>query len=325
MVDTSTASSGAPVSDAKGLADLVKRVDAIAEARGWSKAEISRRSGVAQGTLSQWMSGKYAGNYDAVSSKIRNWLDQADAVEELAASVPVSPDFLELNFAQSVLSTLSIAQVMPAMVMITADAGMGKTVAARRYAATRPNSYLVTMSPHTRSIHNMLTEIAAGLSVEERSAGKLVRAIGKRIERVGDGTLLIVDEAQNLSDDAINQLRHFVDNFGCGVALVGNRETYARFTSWGQGDRYGQLRRRVFRRIRRDKPSKEDLLTFLTAWGVSDPKQVEFLTGVGLKPGALGQIDMTIKLARLTAEGRQREVTLADLKSAWANRDVESV
>ncbi|OLF81249.1 hypothetical protein AWH62_00820 [Maricaulis sp. W15] len=324
MVDTSITTT-ATVADRDGWADLVTRVNALAEARGWSKAEISRKSGVAQGTLSQWMSGKYAGSYAAVSSKIRNWLDQADAVEELAASVPTSPDFLDLNFAQSVMSTLSIAQVMPAMVMITADAGMGKTVAARRYVATRPNSFLVTMTPHTRSIHNMLAEIAAELGVEEKSSGKLVRAIGKRIERVGDGTLLVIDEAQNLSDEAIDQLRCFTDNYRCGIALVGNRETYGRFSSWGQGDKYGQLRRRVFRRIRRDKPSKEDLASFLTAWGVTDPKQVEFLTGVGLKPGALGQIDMTIKLARLTAEGRGRDVSLVDLKSAWANRDVETV
>ncbi|RKR03603.1 AAA family ATPase [Maricaulis maris] len=324
MVDTSITTTPVAIADREGWADLVKRVNDLADARGWSKAEVSRRSGIAQGTLSQYLSGKYAGSYEAISGKIRNWLDQADAVEELAASVPVSPDFLDLGFAQSVMSTLAIAQVMPAMVMITADAGNGKTMAARRYVETRANTFLVTMTPHTRSIHNMLAEIAAEIGVEEKSSGKLVRAIGKRVERVGDGTLLIIDEAQNLSDEAINQLRCFVDNYRCGIALVGNRETYGRFASWGQGDQYGQLRRRVFRRIRRDKPSKEDLTAFVSAWGVTDPKQVEFLTGVGLKPGALGQIDMTIKLARLTAEGRGRAVTLADLKSAWANRDVET-
>ncbi|MED5550060.1 MAG: AAA family ATPase [Pseudomonadota bacterium] len=325
MVDIATSTTAPTGADAEGWVALVKRVEQIAEARGWSKAEISRRSGVAQGTLSQWMSGKYAGNYDAVSSKIRNWLDQADAVEELTASVPASPEFLDLEFSRSVVSTLQIAQVMPAMVMITADAGNGKTLACNHYVSTRANSFLVTMSPHSRTIHNMLTAIAATLNVEEKSAGKLVQAIGKRIERVGAGSLLIVDEAQNLTDEAIDQLRHFVDFYRCGVALVGNRETYSRFAGWGQGDKYGQLKRRVFRRLRRDKPTVTDIDNFLDAWAITDPKQREFLRGVGLKPGALGQIDMTVKLARLTAEGHGRAPTLADLKAAWANRDVEAV
>lgn len=305
-------------------ASVVERVRLAMEERSLTSAEVARRSGIGSGTMSQWLQGKYPGSVANVDEKLRHWLDNLEVVEELAASVPVSPGYLDLAFSSQVIATLSVAQIMPAMVMITADAGLGKTMAAERYRATRANSYLVTMGPHCRSIHNMLTEIAAALEIEQPSSSKLVRTIGTKLARVGDGTLLMVDEAQNLSDDAINQLRMFVDNYRCGVALLGNSETYTRFAQWGAGEKYGQLRRRIFKRIRRARPSLDDLDTFLKAWGISDDQQVQFLMGVGMKPGALGQIDMTVKLARMAAQGAGRDMTLADLRAAWANRDVEA-
>jgi len=306
-------------------ATLARQMQAVAEARNWSMAEVSRRSGVAQGTLHEWARGGYRGRVAAINERIRLWLDTVEEMERVAASVPQAPGYIELGFAKSVVATLQVAQVMPAMVMITAGAGNGKTTAAAHYVQTRANAHLVTMSPHCRSPHNMLHEIGKALSVATNNSRMLVGAIGERLRRVGDGTLMVVDEAQNLSDDAINQLRHFVDIYGAGVALLGNGETYSRFTAWGQGEQYAQLRRRIFRRVRRDRPSPADLSQFLDAWGIQDAAQREFLTGVGLKPGALGQIDMTLKLARMTAEGAGREMRLADLQAAWSNRDVELV
>ncbi|PYE86884.1 AAA family ATPase [Phyllobacterium leguminum] len=306
--------------------ELAARVEAIMTTRAWSKAEVARRTGLGTGTFSQWLSSTYNGRYDAVNARVRQWLDNQESVDELTDSVPQSPEFLDLAFSREVISALSVAQIMPTMVMVTADAGIGKTIAATYYRETRANCHIVTMSPNSRSVHNMLNEIAAAVGVEERSPARLLRALTRRLARIGDGTLLIVDEAQNLSDEAINQLRHFVDvpECRCGVALLGNRETYARFRTWSSGERYGQLRRRIFKRIRRDKPNPADLTAFIAAWGITDPKQMEFLTGVGMKPGALGQVDMTVKLARMAAQGAQRDMTLNDLRAAWANRDVET-
>ena len=309
--------------DMRRRQELVAQVDRVMGEKGWSKAEVARRSGIGHGTFSQWHTGAYKGRYDTINAEVETWLGNLDQVSEIAASVPVAPGYLPLDFAQQVNRMLSIAQIMPTMVMVTAEAGIGKTTAARNYVASHANSYLVTISPHTRTVHNMLSEIATAIGCDERNAGRLVRAIGQRLQRQGDGTLLVIDEAQNLSDDAINQLRHFVDNHACGVALLGNSATYARYATWSKGEKYGQLTRRIFKRIRTERPSVEDLRLFIEAWGISEPNQVEFLCGVGMKPGALGQVDMTIKLARMVAQGAGRELTLGDLRAAWSNRDVE--
>ncbi|QXN68014.1 transposition protein [Microcystis phage Mwe-Yong1] len=324
-IDETASRNGRSAEDLRRRDELVQQVDRLMAKKGWSKAEAARRSGAGHGTFFQWHSGTYKGRFDSINATVANWLGNIGQMEEVQASVPVGPDYLPLQFSTSVERTIGVAQIMGTMVMVTAEAGIGKTTAGREYARTHANAFMVTISPHTRTIHNMLAEIASTIGVEERNASRLVRAIARRLTRIGDGTVLIVDEAQNLCDDAINQLRHFVDDPACrcGIALLGNSATYARFTQWGKGEKYGQLTRRIFKRIKAERPREEDLVAFIEGWGVTDPRQVEFLVGVGMKPGALGQVDMTIKLARMTALGFGRELMLEDLRAAWSNRDVE--
>jgi DNA transposition AAA+ family ATPase len=325
MTEDIASQNGRTVDDMRRRDELVGMVDAVLAKNDWSKAEAARRIDMGHGTFSQWHSGTYKGRYDKINAIIATWLEQLDAIGEVVASVPVGPSYLPLEFSKSVEHMLSIAQIMGTMVMVTAEAGLGKTTVGRRYIETHANCYMATMSPQTGKVNNMLTEIAACIGVEERSPTRLVRAIARRLRKQGDGTLLVVDEAQNLSDEAINQLRHFSDDQDCqcGIALLGNSATYARLNQWGKGDKYGQLHRRIFKRMRIERPRTGDLEEFIAAWGITEPKQVEFLIGVGMKPGALGQVDMTVKLARMVAQGSSRELTLADLKAAWSNRDVE--
>jgi len=317
---------GRSIEDLETRRELVIKVSDIAQKEEWSKAETARQIGMADGTLNQFLSGKYPGRFDKINTTIQDWLENYKQSKEMVAQIPVSPSFLPTQFSKEVEDMLTAAQVMPAMVMITADAGFGKTMTARQYAATRPNCYMATISPYTKTVHASLLEISEEVGYSLQNGQKLVRTIGTRLKRTGAGTLLIVDECQNLSDDAINQLRHFLDEYGCGIALMGNTETYNRFrTEWSDGPKYAQLKRRVFRRIKRQKPKLADLKKFIKAWGITDEKQTEFLCGVGMKPGALGQIDMTVKLAKLVAAGEGVEMKLSHLKSAWANRDVEGV
>jgi hypothetical protein len=58
---------------------------------------------------------------------------------------------------------------------------------------------------------------------------------------------------------------------------------------------------------------------------VTDPECTRLLTGIGLKGGALGQIDKTMKLASMIALGDNREVGIRDIEAAWKNRDVEDM
>lgn len=205
--------------------ELVLKVHALADQAGWSKAETARRIGLPDGTFNSWYSGKYNGRFDTTNDKVSAWLASMEESAAIAATLPASPSFIRTRIAGEIMDMLTAAQVMPALVMATAEAGMGKTTTAKYFRDTRPHCHLVTVSPHTRTVHAMLMEIAETVGVRQQNPGRLTRSIGERLRRTGSGSLLIVDEAQNLVDEAINQLRHFVDIYDCGVAILGNTET----------------------------------------------------------------------------------------------------
>ncbi|SEH22567.1 AAA family ATPase [Rhizobium sp. NFR12] len=304
--------------------EIREKVSAIAISNSWTKAEVTRRSGMKEGTFSQWFSGTYLGRLENMTRQMRNWVD---AVIEAAAMpmIPISPAFIKTRIAAEITQTLQWAQMTADFVIITVAAGNGKTATCRHYKATHPHVYHATISPHTKTVHGMLVELSAELGLNENNPARLTRAIGAKLERVGGGSLLVIDEAQNLVDDAINQLRHFSDIYQCGIALVGNEEVYSRFVAQSKGRSYAQLKRRVGKHLRRNKPYADDIASYIKAWGVTDADSVRLLTGIGMKGGALGQIDKTMKLASMVALADDREVTVRDIQDAWRNRDVEDL
>ncbi|MBX8799257.1 AAA family ATPase [Ochrobactrum sp. MR28] len=306
---------------------LIDCVIETARVNSWTKSEVARRIGMAEGTFSQWFSGKYNGRLDNQNVQVKQWLDALEETASLVATIPVSPSFLKTRASNEIHETLAWAQMTTDLVVITYGAGFGKTAACRQYRDSRPHVFMATMSPHTKTVHGMLNELAAELDVQVFNPARLARAIGQRLQRSGGTPLLIIDEAQNLCDDAINQLRHYVDVFGCGIALVGNSEIYGRYAKKADknGPSYAQLKSRYGKRLRRENPIQEDLMTFIDAWGVTNPDMVKFLLGVGMKGGALRQIDKTMKLASMYALGEDKPLSLEYLQGAWRNRDVEDM
>jgi DNA transposition AAA+ family ATPase len=304
---------------------LIDRVAEIALANGWTKADVGRRAGMASGTFSQWFSGKYAGRYDQQNDIISRWLEAAEEQSGVAAAMPMAPGFLKLKTTIDIISTLRWAQMAPDLVAITLAAGNGKTFACRHYAAVTPHVFMATISPNNKTVHGMLVELCAALNIDEHNPAKFTRAIGRRLERLGSGTLLIIDEAQHLIDESVNQLRYFLDVNSCGIALVGNEEVYDRFTKKTDGPSYAQLKSRIGRRLKLDKPKIEDIQAYIAAWGIADPECVKYLVGVAAKGGALRQIEKTLKQAIMYSIGDGVDVTIQHIRAAWKNRDVEDL
>lgn len=288
-----------------------------------SKAEVARRADMAEGTFSQWYSGKYAGRLDTTNATIAKWLESAASATAVARAIPTGPAFVLTKTAAEIHATLELAQIAPDMVMIVASAGMGKSHACKHYVATRPHAFRVVMRPNTKTCFAMLVELGRALSIMEKNPAKLDSAIGSRLQRNGRQTLLIVDEAQNLEDRAIDQLRYFLDEFGCGIALTGNTSIYGRFRTRADGPDYTQINRRFGKRLKRDQPYAEDISIYIDGWGITDPDQRNLLTGIGRKPGHLGQIDKTLKMAHLMAAGSNEELALKHIQAAYQNRTSE--
>jgi len=323
----------APASEPKQLAEgpladwreLTAKVREVANRFGYTKTQIATRANIPLGTFSPWYDGTYAGNYPNQHAKIRAFLTAQEEAAAAARDALEEPEWVDTPTAGKVMTALTYAQQAPAMVLITLGPGMGKTTAAKRFASTRPYAYRVVMRPSTGSVHAMLREISEALDVIERDPAKLPKEIGRKLKRNGRRTLLMIDEAQNLGEKAVNELRYFMDEYGVGIALLGNEDVHSRFGGTAPKEGYGQLQRRIGMRIHQLKPKVEDIDAFVAAWGIDDADVVRLLKVIGNKPGALGQVTETLKLASILASGYGRPIAAADIRSAWMNRGGEEV
>ncbi len=305
---------------------LLTRVIDAANANSWTKAEVARRAGIKDGTFSQWSNGNYPGVLGNISDQVSSWLDALEESASIAASIPVSPPFVKTYVGADVYNVLLFTQMTAGFTAITLPSGSGKTTTGRHFCDTRPHAWLATISPNTKTVHGMLVEIAAELEIQEHNPTRLVRAIGRKLERIGDGTLLVIDEAQNLVPEAVNQIRHFVDIHKCGVTLLGNEDTAVSFIKdKGSVASRAQVATRFDRRLKRERDPVHDAAALINAWRVTDEDCVKFLHNIATKPGALRNIDRTIKAAMMAALGNGEELSLSYLVAAWRNRDMGDI
>lgn len=304
--------------------DTVRKVKRVGETEKWSMADVARRADIPSGTFNAWYHGTYNGRVENITEKALRFLTGYEQGKELAAQVPAAPDWLPTPTALKVQTALLMAQQTPCMSIICAAPGTGKTMTARKFGATRPHCHLFTARPAMRSYQRMLVGVGKLLGIDA-SPVHLDRLIGERLQRNGHQTLLMIDEAQELDDNAINQARHWLDEYGCGIALLGNMEIYRRIGGERPVPGFAQLHRRVGITVQESKPSAKDIRMLLDAWQVDDDEMRKLLNQIGQKPGALGQMTFTLQLASQLAAADSRAMTANDIRLAWQNRGREDL
>jgi len=297
------------------LADIRTEARAVLDAEGLTQAEGAREAGIAYSTFSAFLNGTYSGNNDKPAGDVQIWLSSRKEKQRTARAVPKSPEFLMTPTAASIITSLRFAQTMPDITVVAGGAGIGKTSCAEHYTATNPNVWKVTMEPNTSSVNTMLSEICETLGILERSPAKLSAAIRRKVQNTGG--LLIIDEAQHLSSQALDQLRSIYDRAGVGIALLGNETVYSRLEGEGRKSSFAQLFSRIGMRLTQSKSRTGDACALLKAWGVENKDELRYLKAIAQKPGALRVLTKCLQLASMLAAGADEPRALKHYKAAW--------
>lgn len=290
-------------------------VSAIIAKTKLSLAAIAKESGVGYSTLSAWMNGTYPGRADRVATDMERWLASREAASRAQRAMPDAPGFLQTTTADEFIGALEHAQHMPDLVVITGAPGVGKTTTCEEYRRRTPNVWMLTGEPAYRSPALLLEDLAETLGLESYSSRRVSREIIKRLR--GTAGLIIVDEAQLLSSEALDQLRSLQDQAKIGVALVGNETVYGRLEGKSRAVEFAQLFSRVGMRQRRPSARKADIDTLLDAWRVTEVQHRRVLHNIAKLPGALRNLTKTLRLAHTLAAGDGRELHLDHLRAAW--------
>lgn len=284
--------------------------------RRLTQAKIATEAGLSSTVVSQWLNGVYNGDNDAVEAKLQRWVDVIQSAREQAATMPAAPGYVDTPTGTRVIASLRYAQLAGDMAVIYGGAGLGKTAAIGRYAQIAPNVWHATM---TRASANVVTSLevvvdALGLGAQG-GANRLYGAICKRV--AGTGGLLVIDEAQHLTEAALDQLRAIHDATGIGIALVGNEQVYARMTGGNRAAYLDRLFSRIGKKVRLLRPTPDDVASLLDGWRVREARARSLLADIAGKPGALRGMTKVLRLAGMYAAADSRALALDDVRNAW--------
>jgi len=308
---------GGTAAPADDFSEVRRRVlDAMAD-EGLSQNRVAKEAQISATALSQFLAGTYQGNNTTVATKLTAWLNDRAQRAALAGMMPVAPSWIETPTAKRVYEALAWAQLGADIVVAYGGAGLGKTTAARQYQREHANVFVAECTPATASVPTMLQEIGIALELKDMPLhpARLQREIIARLR--GTGGLLVLDDAQTLTHQALEQVRRIHDLAGVGVALLGNEQIYTRISGGSRSEAFAPLFSRIGRRVRLTRPRSDDVKAIAAAWNITGADELKVLTEIAAKPGALRGLTKTIRLACMSAAGAKSAVTAGHLLAAW--------
>lgn len=177
--------------------------------------------GYSTGTLSTYRAGKYAGDVVKFEARLRELF----ATQEEAQTLYSSPDYVPTSISEQVYQTIRLCHLKGGFAIECGDAGIGKTKAAKKYAADHPNSAIyVAVNPCFISVTAFLKLLSRRLKLQTGRKDDMWLQLDEALR--GGRKVLIIDEAQHLPIKTVDTIRAFFDdNPEVGVALIGNAET----------------------------------------------------------------------------------------------------
>lgn len=245
-----------------------------------SNISASMASGVRKGT--------YKGVVDNAFRKIKELLE----LKEESAKVYRHSGYIPTSISESIYENIRTAHISGVCVMITGDAGIGKTQAAMKYISDHEENTVIITPTEPKTKKTAMIEMLASELKIDLSGTKRAMYTQKILSELHDGTVIIVDEAQKFAFDAIDTLRGFSDYFKnknlgtVGIVCIGN-DTFRQQFFGNSGIGKEQVWNRF---VERPKYQTKDILysdiklMFPALAEKGMEKELKFLYSVALSP-----------------------------------------
>ena len=175
-------------------------------------------------TISDLLRGIYSGNADEHIRKLNTWMEQ----HARASSVQLTEKFVTTSVATAILNVARLTAENQTCSIVVGPSGVGKTRCAKAIHETHVGSIYIRVMHGYHTPRGLGLALAEQTGVRQRMTGAN-RANKSVIERVIDalqGThrLIILDEAQLLTDPGLQAVRDVYDTTGCPFMLIGTKD-----------------------------------------------------------------------------------------------------
>ncbi len=210
--------------------ELFRQLHELAESQG----SIKKACGligppVHDSAVSTIKSGKFIGNLDNFFSR----LDEYFTVKEIAREAYKEVEYADTSFSRRVYDILRISHAKGGFSIICGDPGIGKTQAVEKYVADHQNSaFTFTMNECYSSLKEFTSLFVQSVGLTPTKSCGANCSLLK--DKIPDGTIVIIDEAQDLSMRLINMMYKIPDEYKkqrktLSIVLVGNSYTSSKF------------------------------------------------------------------------------------------------
>lgn len=245
--------------------DIRAELRELMEIKNFSMSYVSTATGLAKSTISMWLNGNYAGKNDKVTDAINNFIQR-----ERERSVDNDLPFVNISIVKYVSEIARLCHTQGKIGVCVGRAGLGKTVAVKRYTKEFLDSILIE-SDSGYTAKSLLKEIHRRLGLSGK--GSVYDLMGEVVRKLNQsGRLLIIDEAENLPYRALEITRRIHDKTGVGVLLIGRGILLENLK--GYNNQYDQLYSRVKYTKMIDGLLVQDVVNILKAIE-QDPKLAE--------------------------------------------------
>lgn len=277
-------------------------------------ADIARQSGMTASRLSQFLSNTYKGDSQATADSLATWLNNRDAERN---TLPVMLGFVVTPTVQDIWAAFQYAQLTRSIAVVYGNPGLSKTTARDEFVATRPNVWTFTVSHSSKRVAGCLYAIAQAIGVKDPNMYRpdiLYRQV--RDELQGKKGLLIVDEADRMGYETLEELRILQEESGVGLVLIGNHRVYNRMTGNESRDvDFARLFSRIGRRVVIETVTQADIDAIINAFGLNDDAS-PIINWIAREAGALRLVFHTLQSAFTYAMAKREALTKSHIVKA---------
>lgn len=301
------------------ITDIRGVLRTLVDGKRFTFAQVARETGLSSGTVSSFMNEKYNGDNERVETALTRWIEKQQA----GAEIPEPPRFIETPTVKQIWTAFRYAHLTECIGVVCGNPGVGKSEAAREYRRGNDNVWLITVTPACSSVLECLTELAyeLGMNDSPRRKGPLARALRRRLD--GTQGLIIIDEADHLGAETLEELRLLQEATRVGLVLMGNHRVYSNMTGGNRTVEFARLFSRIAKRVAINKTKKADVAAIADAWCITGEKERELLQQIAQKPGALRILSHSLRLAAMTAHGAGETVNEKYILRAFRDLDLD--
>lgn len=224
--------------------DVRSELATLIESGAVSQAQVARECGISAALVSQFLNDKYTGDNDKVARDLAAFIVRFKA----ASDQPVKNlPFVPTSVYKAVTEVAQTCHASGIIGLVVGASGLGKTRSIEEYAANNPGVILIRA--HAKySVKDVFSDIHIEVGFDGKgNVHRMMRDIEVKLK--GTKRLIVIDEAEHLTANTLDEIRQINDRVGVGILYIGLEKFRSQLRTMRTGFEYIVNRVRIPRKL----------------------------------------------------------------------------